>query len=190
MPGPDGVLRTPWALGDPLLMDYYDNEWGRVVRDEQGLFERICLEAFQAGLSWITVLRKRDALRARFLDFNPDACAKLSDVELEDALSDAGIIRNRAKVFAVRTNAVATRESRSSGGLSNVIWSFQPVENPRPRTTAEVPTTSPESVAMARELKKRGFVFVGPTTAYALMEAIGMVDTHVMDSHYRGIAGI
>lgn len=185
--GPDGLARTPWALGDPLLMSYYDTEWGVPVYEENALFERICLEAFQAGLSWLTVLRKREAFQKQFCDFDVDQCSELSDDQLEKALLNPAIIRNRAKVFAVRTNAMATRMLREQEGLAKLIWSFKPTTSLAPRTQSEVPTQSKESLAMAKALKGRGFVFVGPTTAFALMEAIGMVDTHIVGSYRRGL---
>jgi DNA-3-methyladenine glycosylase I len=188
--GPDGLARTPWAGADSLLLHYYDTEWGLPVHDERGLFERISLEAFQAGLSWLTVLRKREALRTSFRGFDPDAVAAMTDDDLEQTLQNPEIIRNRAKVLATRTNARATIALRQHGGLDALIWSFRPAQTPRPRTVAEIPTRSAESEALARELRRRGFAFVGPTTSFALMEAIGMVDTHLVGSHRRGASGL
>jgi len=188
--GADGLARTPWAYGDPLLLAYYDTEWGLPVHDERGLFERISLEAFQAGLSWLVVLRKRDALRAAFRGFDPDAVAAMTDADLEALMGDASIVRNRAKIAATRANARATIALREHGGLDALIWSFRPARTPAPRTLAELPTRSPESEAMAKELRRRGFAFVGPTTAYALMEAIGVIDTHLIGSHRRGTSGV
>jgi DNA-3-methyladenine glycosylase I len=157
---------------------YHDDEWGRVLTGDDALFERMSLEAFQSGLSWITILRKRPAFRSAFAGFRIDAVAAFTDADVERLMADAGIVRNGAKVAAVIRNARAAQQVQ--GGLSDLLWSFAPTApRPRPQTLADVPATSPESVAMARELKRRGFSFVGPTTAYALMQATGMVDDHV-----------
>jgi len=188
--GEDGKARTPWAYGDPLLLSYYDEEWGRVVRDEQALFERLSLEAFQSGLSWLIVLRKREAFRAAFADFDPDAVAAFTDADVERLLADPGIVRNGAKVRATIRNAQATIALRGEGGLAELVWSFKPERTPEPRIMVEVPSTSPESVALAKELRRRGFSFVGPTTAFALMEAVGIVDTHLVGSYLRGVSGV
>lgn len=188
--GDDGLARPAWASADPLLRQYYDTEWGMPVRDERGLFERISLEAFQSGLSWATVLRKRPAFRAAFAGFSPDLVAAYGERDIERLLGDAAIIRNRAKILATIGNARATIDLRAAGGLPDLIWSFQPDRTPAPRTPQEVPTTSPESIALAAALKARGFRFVGPTTAFALMEAVGIVDTHLVDSHRRGTSGV
>jgi DNA-3-methyladenine glycosylase I len=190
VPGDDGLARPPWASVDPLLREYYDTEWGLPVRDEHGLYERISLEAFQAGLSWATILRKRPAFRLAFHDFNPDIVAAFTEDDVERLLRDPGIIRNRLKIRAAITNAKAVIALRAEGGLVDFVWSFQPSETPQPLTHAEVPTQSAESVALSKALRKKGFSFVGPTTMYALMEAIGMVDTHLMDSHRRGSSGV
>jgi DNA-3-methyladenine glycosylase I len=188
--GDDGLARPPWASVDPLLREYYDTEWGLPVRDEQGLYERISLEGFQAGLSWATILRKRPAFRAAFHDFQPDRVAAFTDADVERLLQDSGIVRNRLKIRAAITNAKATVALRSEGGLVDFVWSFQPVATPQPLTHAEIPTQSPESVALSKALRKKGFSFVGPTTMFALMEAIGMIDTHLVDSHRRGSSGV
>lgn len=188
--GGDGLARPPWAATDPLLRDYYDTEWGMPVRDEQGLFERISLEAFQSGLSWATVLRKRPALRSAFCDFDPERVARFGEGSVDKLLDDPGIIRNERKIRATITNARATLRLRTRGGLVDFVWGFQPARTPHPRTMEEVPTQSPESRALAAALKGEGFTFVGPTTMFALMEAIGMVDTHLMSSHRRGSSGI
>jgi DNA-3-methyladenine glycosylase I len=188
--GDDGLARPPWASVDPLLREYYDTEWGLPVRDEQGLYERISLEGFQAGLSWATILRKRPAFRLAFHDFNPDIVASFTEDDVERLLQDPGIIRNRLKIRAAITNAKAVIALRADGGLVDFVWSFQPLETPQPLTHADVPTQSPESVALSKALRKKGFSFVGPTTMYALMEAIGMVDTHLLDSHRRGSSGV
>ncbi len=188
--GEDGLARPTWASKDPLLREYYDTEWGVPIHDERGLFERLSLEAFQAGLSWVTILRKRPAFRAAFDDFDPDVVAGYDDGDVQRLLADAGIVRNRLKIHATVTNARATIALREDGGLDRLIWSFQPEQTPAPRTLAEIPTVSPESKALAKELRRRGFAFVGPTTMYALMEAIGVVDTHLLGSHRRGSSGV
>lgn len=186
----DGLRRPPWAASDPLLREYYDTEWGVPVRDETGLFERIVLEGFQAGLSWATVLRKRPAFREAFAGFVPDVVAAFDESDRQRLLSDAALIRNAAKIDAAVGNARATVALRAHGGLVDLVWSHRPERTPEPRTMSEVPTVSPESEALARDLKKAGFRFVGPTTMFALMEAVGVVDTHLMDSHRRGCSGI
>ncbi|MEQ4520903.1 DNA-3-methyladenine glycosylase I [Pseudarthrobacter sp. B907] len=188
--GEDGLARPAWAAADPLLRDYYDGEWGLPVRDEQGLYERISLEAFQAGLSWATILRKRPAFRAAFADFHPETVAAFTDDDVERLLQDAGIVRNRLKIRAAITNARATLELRVDGGLVDFVWSYRPDSTPAPTALDQIPTSSPESAALSKALRKRGFVFVGPTTMYALMEAIGMVDTHLLGSHRRGTSGV
>lgn len=188
--GDDGLARPLWASVDPLLREYYDTEWGLPVRDEQGLYERISLEGFQAGLSWATILRKRPAFRAAFHDFQPDAVAAFTEADVERLLQDPGIIRNRLKIRAAIANARATVALRDKGGLVDFVWQFQPKATPQPVTHADVPTQSPESVALSKALRKQGFSFVGPTTMFALMEAIGMIDTHLVDSHRRGSSGV
>ena len=188
--GDDGLARPVWAATDPLMKEYYDTEWGMPVRDERGLFERLSLEAFQSGLSWATILRKRPAFRAAFDDFDPDAVAAYDERDVERLMADAGIVRNRRKVDATITNARATVALRADGGLVDLVWSFRPDTTPAPSSYAEVPSTSAESKALSKELKRRGFVFVGPTTMFALMEAVGIVDTHLVDSHRRGSSGV
>ncbi len=188
--GPDGLARPVWASVDPLLIDYYDTEWGMPVRDEQGLYERICLEGFQAGLSWATILRKRPAFRAAFAGFDPDAVAAFGDADVERLMGDAGIVRNRMKIRATIANARATVALREEGGLVDLVWGFRPVSTPRPAAQADVPTISDESKALSKALRAKGFGFVGPTTMYALMEAVGLVDTHLVTSHRRGTSGV
>lgn len=188
--GDDGLARPTWASHDDLLRDYYDAEWGMPVRDERGLFERLSLEAFQSGLSWRTILAKRPAFRIAFADFVPDVVARFDDDDVARLMADAGIVRNRRKVDATIGNARATIALRDAGGLPALLWSFQPTETPAPRSHAEVPTSSPESIALAKALRKAGFAHVGPTTMYALMEAVGMVDTHLVGSHRRGSSGV
>lgn len=188
--GADGLARPVWAASDPLLREYYDTEWGLPVRDERGLFERLSLEAFQSGLSWVTILRKRPAFRTAFADFDPDAVAAFGPDHVERLLQDTGIVRNRAKIEATLSNARATVALRERGGLAALIWSFQPPTTPRPRVLEEVPTRSTESLALAKALRREGFTFVGPTTMYALMEAAGVLDTHLLGSHRRGSSGV
>jgi DNA-3-methyladenine glycosylase I len=170
--------RCAWANSAPEYIAYHDDEWGTPLHGERELFERVSLEAFQSGLSWLIILRKRPSFRAAFADFAIDAVAEFDDREVERLLADQGIVRNRAKIEATINNARAIRESVPEG-LDELLWSFAPAKHVRPKTLAEVHSTSPESTAMAKELKKRGFRFVGPTTAYALMQATGMVDDHV-----------
>jgi DNA-3-methyladenine glycosylase I len=188
--GTDGLARPAWAATDDLLRDYYDTEWGMPVRDERGLFERISLEGFQSGLSWATILRKRPAFRAAFAQFDPDAVAGFGESDVERLMADAGIVRNRMKIQATIRNAEAIIALRDEGGLVSFVWSFQPETTLAPRRLAEIPTSTPESVALSKALRAKGFGFVGPTTMFALMEAIGMVDTHLVDSHRRGSSGI
>jgi len=176
----DGLVRCAWAGQSADYAAYHDQEWGRELRGDTALFERLSLEAFQSGLSWITILRKRPAFRAAFAGFAIDAVAAFTADDEARLMADAGIVRNRAKIAAAINNARVAQQQPE--GLSDLLWSFAPENRrPRPATLADVPATSPESVAMAKELKRRGFVFVGPTTGYALMQATGMVDDHVAD---------
>lgn len=170
--------RCGWAGSAPEYVAYHDDEWGTPLHGEQQLFERLSLEAFQSGLSWLVILRKRPGFRAAFADFDVDAVAGLGDHDVERLLTDAGIVRNRAKIEATIANARAVREVVPEG-LDELLWSFAPTRPVRPVTLADVPAVTPESTAMAKELKKRGLRFVGPTTAYALMQATGMVDDHI-----------
>jgi len=188
--GDDGLARPTWAATDPLMREYYDTEWGMPVRDERGLFERLSLEAFQSGLSWATILRKRPAFRVAFDDFDPDRVAAYDEGDVARLMGDAGIVRNRRKIEATITNARATRALREEGGLVELVWSFRPASTPAPETYADVPSTSRESVALAKALRGKGFAFVGPTTMFALMEAVGIVDTHLVGSHRRGSSGV
>jgi DNA-3-methyladenine glycosylase I len=185
--GEDGLARCPWGLSTPDYVAYHDREWGRPVHGDDALFERVCLEAFQSGLSWITILRRRETFRAAFKGFEIDAVAEFTDADRERLLADPGIIRNRAKVDASIANAAAARALRDEGGLDALVWSFapDPAIRPAPRTTADVPPTSAESVALAKSLKSHGFRFVGPTTAYALMQACGLVNDHLADCSAR-----
>jgi DNA-3-methyladenine glycosylase I len=175
-------VRCAWAVdtdGSRLYRDYHDHEWGRPLHGRDELYERLCLEAFQSGLSWITILRKREAFREAFAGFDPEAVARYTERDVERLLGDASIVRNRAKIEASVSNARALLEL-SDTDLDTLLWSFAPPPRPsRPATVNDVPAVTPESTAMAKELKRRGFKFVGPTTAYALMQATGMVDDHV-----------
>jgi DNA-3-methyladenine glycosylase I len=178
--------------GDPLYERYHDEEWGRPVTDERGLFERMSLEAFQSGLSWLTILRKREAFRAAFAHFEPDAVARFGDDDAARLLADAGIVRNRAKIAATIANARATVDLHDGGAtLHELIWErFRPAPRATPpRTWAEVPSQTPETVALAKELKRRGFRFVGPTTLYALMQACGVVCDHLATCPVRASVG-
>jgi DNA-3-methyladenine glycosylase I len=178
--GPDGRLRCWWGASTPDYAVYHDEEWGRPVRDDRGMYERLCLEAFQSGLSWLTILRKREAFRAAFANFEPAKVAAFGDEDVARLMGDAGIVRNRQKIDAAIANAKAVAAMERDGeSLAELLWSFAPRDRPAPRTPAEVPAVTPESTAMAKELKRRGFRFVGPTTAYALMQACGLVNDHL-----------
>ena len=175
----DGRVRCDWAeSGGVLYRDYHDTEWGRPLHGRDALFERMSLEAFQSGLSWLTILRKRDSFRAAFDGFDVDKVARYTDHDVARLMADAGIVRNRAKIDATIANARAAAELDVD--LSELLWSFAPARRRRrPATLADVPAVTAESTAMPKELKRRGFRFVGPTTAYALMQATGMVDDHL-----------
>ncbi|CAL9458930.1 DNA-3-methyladenine glycosylase 1 [Streptomyces sp. enrichment culture] len=180
--GPDGAPRCPWALSTADYVTYHDEEWGRPVHGDDALFERLSLEAFQSGLSWITILRRRPGFRAAFAEFKIDAVAEFTGEDRERLLADPGIIRNRAKIDATLANA-RVLAGWAPGELDELIWSHapDPAGRPVPRTLADVPPVTPESTALAKALKKRGLRFVGPTTAYALMQACGLVDDHLAD---------
>lgn len=174
------LIRCGWANGSADYVDYHDREWGTELHGDDALYERLCLEAFQSGLSWLTILRKRESFRAAFAGFVIDKVAGFGDADVARLLGDAGIVRNRQKIEAVISNARVAAELPE--GLDRLLWSFAPdVPAGRPATLADVPAVTEESKAMAKELKRRGFRFVGPTTAYALMQATGMVDDHVGD---------
>jgi DNA-3-methyladenine glycosylase I len=185
--GPDGKPRCGWALGTADYLDYHDKEWGRPLHGERELFERLTLEAFQSGLSWLTILRKRQNFRRAFDDFDVEKVADYKSKDVKRLLSDAGIVRNRRKIEAAITNAKAARELHANGEtLDELIWSFAPDEpRPAPETLEDLEPTTPESKALAKELKQRGFVFVGPTTLYATMEAIGVVNDHLAGCAFR-----
>jgi DNA-3-methyladenine glycosylase I len=181
--GDDGLARCPWGDAPADLRRYHDEEWGAPVRGREQLFERITLEAFQSGLSWLTVLRKRERFREVFAGFDVDTVARFDEGDALRLLGDPGIIRNRAKVEATIVNARAIADLDVD--LAELLWSFAPGPRPAPRVLADLAATTPESRAMARELKRRGFRFVGPTTAYALMQATGMVDDHLAGCNAR-----
>ncbi|WP_030772850.1 DNA-3-methyladenine glycosylase I [Streptomyces sp. NRRL F-2664] len=177
--GPDGLLRCPWALSTPDYIAYHDAEWGRPVHGDDALYERLCLEAFQSGLSWLTILRRREGFRKAFSDFSIAAVAEFGVADAERLLADEGIIRNRAKIEATLANAKVLA-GWEAGELDTLIWSHAPEEpGPAPLTVGDVPAVTPESTALAKALKKAGIRFVGPTTAYALMQACGLVDDHL-----------
>lgn len=175
----DGLVRCGWAeTGSALYRDYHDHEWGQPVHGRAALFERISLEAFQSGLSWLVILRKRENFRRAFADFDIETVARYTDADVARLMADTGIVRNRAKIEATIANARAVAELGSTD-LTELLWSFAPPPRPRPADLSEIPAVTAESTAMARELKRRGFRFVGPTTGYALMQAVGMVDDHL-----------
>jgi DNA-3-methyladenine glycosylase I len=179
LPGADGVARCPWGNSTEDYAAYHDEEWGVPLHGEAALYERLCLEAFQSGLSWLTILRKREGFRRAFADFEPKRVAEFTASDVERLMNDVSIVRNRAKIEATIRNAHAVADLDIP--LDDLLWSFAPAKKSRkrPKLTSEIPAITPESKAMAKELKKRGFAFVGPTTAYALMQATGMVDDHL-----------
>lgn len=184
--GTDSLLRCPWAVTSEDYQRYHDEEWGRPVAGEAALFERLSLEAFQSGLSWITILRKRPAFREAFAGFDPAVVAGFTDVDRGRLMNDAGIVRNRAKIDAVIANARALLALPGGESLAQLLSEHRPdPDRPAPRTTADVPATTPESVALAKALKQRGFRFVGPTTAYAMLQATGYVNDHLENCWVR-----
>ena len=181
------MSRRCWETSDQLYLDYHDHEWGRPVTDERGLLERLCLEGFQSGLSWLTILRKRENFRTAFAGFEIDAVARFGDREVARLLADAGIVRHRGKIEAAIANARAAAALHDGGeSLAELVWSHAPPRRRRaPRTLDDVPAVTPESTALAKELKRRGFRFVGPTTAYATMQACGLVNDHLEGCRVR-----
>ncbi len=184
--GEDGLARCAWGASTPDYVTYHDTEWGVPVHGEHALYERLTLEAFQSGLSWLTILRKREAFRRAFAGFDPEKVARFGPDDRARLLADPGLVRNRLKVDAAITNAAAVLRLRDRGGLDELMWSHAPQSHTPPRTREEVPATSPESVALAKALKAAGFVFVGPTTMYAAMQACGLVDDHLVGCHRAG----
>ncbi|GLY28532.1 DNA-3-methyladenine glycosylase I [Kineosporia sp. NBRC 101731] len=190
--GDDGLKRCSWGTSSADYRAYHDEEWGRAVHGESRLFERVTLEAFQSGLAWITILRKRENFRAAFSAFDPEKVAAFGEDDVTRLMGDAGIVRNRAKITAAIRNARAVLEVRETveGGLDALIWSFAPARPARaPRVPGDVMATTPESTALAKALKKHGFAFVGPTTAYAAMQACGLVNDHFAGCHARARSG-
>jgi len=187
VPGPDGRPRCPWGLSAPEYVAYHDEEWGRPVRGDQAIFERLSLEAFQSGLSWLTILRKRENFRTAFADFDPAVIAEFGPDDVTRLLSDPGIVRNRAKVNAVITNARAALTLPD--GLSDLVWSFAEADPapPAPRTLADIPAQTPASKRLAAQLRKHGFTFTGPVTAYATMQACGLVNDHLAGCFARAM---
>ena len=191
-PGPDGLKRCSWCLGSPDYLAYHDEEWGRPVVDDTRLLEKLCLEGFQAGLSWLTILRKRENFRRAFAGFDRDRMAGFGPREVTRLLADTGIVRHRGKIEAAIANArAAGAVAEAEGSLAALIWRYRPAPADRPRrltgaTLARL-TETPHSVALSRELKRRGFRFVGPTTAYAFMQAMGLVNDHLDGCHVRGV---
>jgi DNA-3-methyladenine glycosylase I len=186
--GPDGRPRCWWCLGTEDLLPYHDDEWGRPLHDDRDLFERLTLEAFQSGLSWLTILRKRENFRRAFDGFDVERVAEYGDADFARLMDDAGIVRNRKKIEAAITNAQAIRALQAGGEtLDELLWSFAPdaESRPVPKTGHDLASSTEESKAMAKELKRRGFVFVGPTTAYATMEAAGLVNDHLAGCEFR-----
>jgi len=186
--GDDGAARCGWAVGTADYAAYHDDEWGRPVVDDVRLYEKICLEGFQSGLSWITILRKRDAFRRAFAGFDPEAVARFGPADVERLLDDAGIVRHRGKIEAAIANAGATLAARDRhGSLAALVWSFEPDRAGRrvPRRMGDLASMTPESTALSKALKKLGFRFVGPTTAHAAMQSLGVVNDHFADCHVR-----
>jgi DNA-3-methyladenine glycosylase I len=177
VPGPDGKLRCPWGLSAPDYVAYHDEEWGRPVRGDTAIFERLCLEAFQSGLSWLTILRKRENFRAAFAGFDAAAIAAFGDQDVARLMADQGIVRNRAKINAVLVNARAALDLPV--GLTELVWKYAGEQDHAPRALAEVPSSTPASKALSVELRRHGFTFTGPVTAYATMQACGVVNDHL-----------
>jgi DNA-3-methyladenine glycosylase I len=183
-PGPDGLLRCPWSLSSAEYLGYHDDEWGRPVRDDRGMFERLSLEAFQSGLSWLTILRKREGFRSAFAGFDIEAVARYGPDDVARLLGDASIVRNRAKIDAVIGNARAALGV--PGGLAALVWSYAGGQDKAPATLGEIPSSTPQSTALAKELKRHGFSFTGPVTVYATLQACGVVDDHLELCFRRG----
>jgi DNA-3-methyladenine glycosylase I len=181
-----GVARCGWATSTEDYLAYHDDEWGVPVHGETPLYERLTLEAFQSGLSWLTILRKREGFRAAFAGFDAETVAAFGEADFERLMADSSIVRNRLKIRAAVTNAQAVVRLRDQGGLDELMWRFAPVGRRQPRTPADLPPTSAESVALAKELKRNGFVFVGPITLYAAMQACGLVDDHLVGCYKGG----
>jgi DNA-3-methyladenine glycosylase I len=181
------VKRCPWAESAPDYLAYHDEEWGRPIATDDGLYERLVLEGFQSGLSWLTILRKRESFRTAFAGFRIDRVARFGERDVARLLRDAGIVRHRGKIEAAIANARAARAmAREGDSLAALAWSYRPARRPAPRAMADIPPTTPESAALSKELKRRGFRFVGPTTVYATMQAAGIVNDHIVGCFVRG----
>lgn len=186
--GDDGLARCAWGASTPEYRSYHDDEWGHPVADETRIYENLCLEGFQAGLSWLTILRKRDGFRAAFAHFDPSVVARYGEAEVERLLGDTRIVRNRAKINATITNARATLTLREQGtSLAAVVWRHRPQRERAPAALADLPATTLQSDALSKELRRRGFAFVGPTTVYASMQSLGVVNDHLRHCHWRAI---
>jgi DNA-3-methyladenine glycosylase I len=185
--GTDGLARCGWCTSDPDYIAYHDDEWGRPVVDDHRLYEKVCLEGFQSGLSWLTILRKRDGFRRAFEDFDPSVVARFTKKDVERLLTDAAIVRHRGKIEATIANARATLDVQDElGSLASLVWSFEPAgRRPVPRRLGDIPSVTPESTALSKALKRHGFRFVGPTTAYAAMQSLGLVNDHLSRCHVR-----
>ena len=184
LPGSDGKKRCAWCVGDELYEQYHDLEWGRPMKDERAIFEKLCLEGFQAGLSWLTILKKREAFRVAFRGFEPKVVAKFTARDVQRLMKDQSIVRNRAKIESAINNARVLCSMHEQGeSLSKLVWSHAPARTVAPRNLSQLKAVTPQSVALSKELKKRGFSFVGPTTLYAAMQSLGVVNDHVVGCH-------
>jgi DNA-3-methyladenine glycosylase I len=187
--GTDGIPRCPWGASTPEYWSYHDKEWGRPVGDDDRIFEKLCLEGFQSGLSWLTILRKRDGFRKAFAGFDPSAVAEFTAADVERLLADPAIVRNRGKIMATIGNAQATLRLRERGvSLAALLWSFEPAASEPPQTLAALPAMIPEAKALSDELRRHGFRFVGPTTVYAAMQALGTVNDHLAGCYFRAVS--
>lgn len=184
--GSDGKPRCPWGDSPSEYRDYHDREWGRPVADDRRIFEKICLEGFQAGLSWLTILRKREGFRRAFAGFDPERVAAFGPSDVGRLLQDPGIVRHRAKIEAAVTNARAAVTMREQDiSLASLVWSYEPARHTAPAATSDIASSTPESKALSAELRRRGFRFVGPTTVYASMQSLGVVNDHLTGCHCR-----
>jgi DNA-3-methyladenine glycosylase I len=187
--GEDGVRRCAWGASTPEYLAYHDNEWGRPVGEDNRVYEKLCLEGFQAGLSWLTILRKRESFRKAFASFDPTAVAAFGDADIDRLLADAGIVRHRGKILATINNAQATVRLRNDGvSLAALVWAHEPSATPPPGSAGDLASSTPESKSLSAELRKHGFRFVGPTTVYAAMQSLGVVNDHVDGCEFRAIA--
>jgi DNA-3-methyladenine glycosylase I len=186
--GTDGIPRCPWGVSAPEYQSYHDKEWGRPVHGDDRIFEKLCLEGFQSGLSWLTILRKRDGFRKAFAGFDPSAVAEFTDADVERLLADSAIVRNRAKILATIGNAQAALRLREQDvSLAALLWSFEPAASQPPQAMAALPALIPESKAFSGELRRHGFRFVGPTTVYAAMQSLGVVNDHLDGCYFRAV---